>query len=214
MRSGESKSERPEHCTQKGPKWGSKEGWGRGNEMPVQMSSDCLETSDTLFLRLTFGAAISPLPCSPLFALMPLVLACARLNTNVCKFWWKLSFSRNKFFLKKASFKREMHIDDSRHRLYHQSSPSSLRVPFKLFFPPFTRCWILCEPTCARRCSGSGGSPMWTVSTCTTFLTASSTGCSGVTARAYGAASPTAGSKVTLRSNPSRRVFIAKKRRL
>lgn len=36
--------------------------------MLVQMSSDCLETSDTLFLRLTFGAAISPLPCSPLFS--------------------------------------------------------------------------------------------------------------------------------------------------
>lgn len=92
MRSGESKSERPEHCAQKGPKWGSKEGWGRENEMLVKMSSDCLETSDTLFLRLTFGAAISPLPCSPLFALMPLVLACARLNTNICKFQWKFSF--------------------------------------------------------------------------------------------------------------------------
>lgn len=60
--------------------------------MLLQMSSDCLETSDTLFLRLTFGTAISPLPCSPLVALVPLVLACARLNTNTCKFRWKFSF--------------------------------------------------------------------------------------------------------------------------
>lgn len=34
---------------------------------------------------------------------------------------------------------------------------------------------------------------MWTVSTCTAFLIASSTGCSGVTARACGAVSPTTG---------------------
>lgn len=107
----------------------------------------------------------------------------------------------------------------SRRRLSHHSSPSSLRAAIKLFLPPFTRCWISCEPTCAWRCSGSGGSPMWTVSTCTAFLTASSTGFSGVTARACGAASPTAGSRVTRskatpRSNPSRRRFSAKQRRL
>lgn len=51
--SGKSKSERPQHCAQKGQKWGSKEGWWRENEMLVQMSSDCLQTSDTLFPRLT-----------------------------------------------------------------------------------------------------------------------------------------------------------------
>lgn len=61
------------------------------------------------------------------------------------------------------------------------------------FLPPSCRCWISCGPTCAWRCSGSGGSPMWTVSTCTAFSIASSTGCSGVTARACGAVSPTTG---------------------
>lgn len=61
------------------------------------------------------------------------------------------------------------------------------------FLPPSCRCWTLCESTCARRCSGSGGSQMWTVCTCTASLIASSPGCSGVTARACGAVSPTTG---------------------
>lgn len=183
------------------------------------MSSDCLETSDTFFPRLTLVLQLAVFPalhCLPWCFLFCCAQACSRLNTNICKLWWKFLFcwckscwtsrappslchvaATTAYFTaeiqQRAAFRCEMHINDSHIRLYHHSFPSLLRVWFKRFLPPFCRCWISCAPTCAQRCSGSGGSLMWTVSTCTTFLIASSTGCSGVTARACGAASPTAG---------------------
>lgn len=111
MRSGKSKPERPQHCAQKAQKWGSKEGWGRENEMLVQMSSDCLETSDILFPRLTLVLQLVLFPtvhCLPwCFLWWRAQATCLCMpeqsplisSPNVCKSWLKFSFCLCKFCL-------------------------------------------------------------------------------------------------------------------
>lgn len=106
MSSSKSKSDGPQHCAQKGQKWGGKEGWRRQNEMLAQMSSDRLVISDTLFPRLTLvlqlvlGPTLHRLPwCFFVVARTGDVHVHARnkilLNSSpsVCKYWLQFSFS-------------------------------------------------------------------------------------------------------------------------